>query len=56
MQNFHDDIIRAQKGDLSAYDRIVTRFRDMAVGYGHSILGDFQLAEDAAQEAFIQAY
>ncbi len=56
MQNFHDDIIKAQKGDLSAYDRIVTRFRDMAVGYGHSILGDFQLAEDAAQEAFIQAY
>jgi RNA polymerase sigma factor (sigma-70 family) len=56
MQNFHDDIIRAQKGDLSAFDRIVTRFRDMAVGYGHSILGDFQLAEDAAQEAFIKAY
>jgi len=56
MQNFHDDIIRAQKGDLSAYDRVVTCFRDMAVGYGHSILGDFQLAEDAAQEAFIQAY
>ena len=56
MQNFHDDIIRAQKGDLSAFDRIVTRFRDMAVGYGHSILWDFQLAEDAAQEAFIQAY
>jgi RNA polymerase sigma factor (sigma-70 family) len=56
MQNFHDDIIRAQKGDLSAFDRIVTRFRDMAVGYGHSILRDFQLAEDAAQEAFIQAY
>ena len=56
MQNYQEDIIRAQKGDLSAYDRIVTRFRDMAVGYGHSILGDFQLAEDAAQEAFIQAY
>jgi len=56
MQSFHEDIIKAQKGDLSAYDRIVTRFREMAVGYGHSILGDFQLAEDAAQEAFIQAY
>lgn len=56
MRNFHDDIIRAQKGDIKAFDRIVTRFRDMAVGYGHSILGDFQLAEDVAQEAFIQAY
>ena len=56
MQNYHDDMIRAQKGDLNAFDRIVSRFRDMAVGYGHSILGDFQLAEDAAQDAFIQAY
>ena len=28
----------------------------MAYGYAYSILGDFHLAEDAAQEAFIQAY
>ena len=28
----------------------------MAVGYGFSILGDFHLAEDAAQSAFVQAY
>ena len=28
----------------------------MAVGYGYSILHDFQLAEDAAQEAFFEAY
>jgi len=56
VQNYYDDIRRAQKGDLRAFDRIVTRFRDMAVGYGHAILGDFQLAEDAAQEAFIKAY
>jgi DNA-directed RNA polymerase specialized sigma24 family protein len=28
----------------------------MAVAYAYSLLGDFQLAEDAAQEAFIQAY
>jgi RNA polymerase sigma factor (sigma-70 family) len=28
----------------------------MAVGYAYSILGDFQLAEDAAQEAFFDAY
>ncbi|NIR02616.1 MAG: RNA polymerase subunit sigma-24, partial [Gemmatimonadales bacterium] len=31
-------------------------FQDMAVGYAYSILGDFHLAEDAAQEAFVQAY
>jgi RNA polymerase sigma factor (sigma-70 family) len=28
----------------------------MACGYAHSVLGDFHLAEDAAQEAFIEAY
>jgi RNA polymerase sigma factor (sigma-70 family) len=28
----------------------------MAVGYAYSVLGDFHLAEDAAQEAFFDAY
>jgi len=28
----------------------------MAVGYAYSILGDFHLAEDASQEAFIETY
>jgi RNA polymerase sigma factor (sigma-70 family) len=56
MQNWQNDIEKAQKGDLNAFDNIVRHFRDMAVGYAYSVLGDFQLAEDAAQEAFIQAY
>ena len=43
-------------GDADAYASIVRRFQDMAVGYGYSILRDFQLAEDAAQEAFFEAY
>lgn len=46
----------AQKGDVSAYGEIVRRFQDMAYGYAYAILGDFQLAQDAAQEAFIEAY
>jgi len=43
-------------GDLDAFALLVERFQDMAVGYAYSILGDFQLAEDAAQEAFFDAY
>src|SRR2546427_1007627 len=43
-------------GDDDAYEILVSRFQDMAVGYGYSILRDFQLAEDAAQEAFFEAY
>ena len=32
------------------------RFQDMAYGYSYSILGDFHSAQDAAQEAFLDAY
>jgi RNA polymerase sigma factor (sigma-70 family) len=56
MEELASTIISAQRGDLEAYGRIVQRFQDMACGYAYSILGDFDLAEDAAQEAFIQAY
>ncbi|HEX3000184.1 MAG TPA: sigma-70 family RNA polymerase sigma factor, partial [Armatimonadota bacterium] len=56
MQDWLADVQRAQEGDLAAFDRVVKRFEGMAVAYAYSILGDFQLAEDAAQEAFIQAY
>ncbi len=49
-------VTRAQRGDLDAFGQIVNRFQDMAVGYAYSILGDFHLAEDAAQEAFIGCF
>ena len=55
-----DDLIglvrRAQACDLDAYSCLVQRFQDMAVGYAYAYLGDVHLAEDAAQEAFIEAY
>jgi len=41
---------------INAYGHLVERFRDMACGYAYSILGDFHLAEDAAQDAFVIAY
>ena len=43
-------------GDSSAYGQLVRRFEDMAYGYAYSILSDFHLAQDAAQEAFIEAH
>lgn len=49
-------IRRTRDGDDDAFGSIVRRFQDMAVGYGYAILRDFQLAEDAAQEAFFEAY
>lgn len=49
-------VLNAQNGDAEAYSRLVGRFQDMAYGYAYAILGDFHLAEDATQEAFIEAY
>ncbi len=49
-------VCRAQAGDRTAYDRLVWRFQDRAVGYGYSFLGDFHAAQDAAQEAFLLVF
>ena len=39
-----------------AFDQIVRRFQDLAFACAYSVLGDFGLAEDAAQEAFLTAW
>lgn len=49
-------INRARSGDLEAFGELVRRFQDMAYGCAYAVLGDFHLAEDAAQEAFLEAY
>lgn len=56
MTSLESLVDKVRQGDDDAYEVIVRRFQDMAVGYGYSILRDFQLAEDAAQEAFLEAY
>ena len=39
-----------------AFCELVRMFQDMAYACGYAVLGDFCLAEDAAQEAFISAW
>src|SRR5947207_7041760 len=46
----------AQSGDDRAFSELVNRFQDIAVAYATSILRDYHLAEDATQEAFVDAY
>ena len=46
----------AQRGDERAFAALVATFQDIAVAYAASILDDHHLAEDAAQEAFLDAY
>jgi RNA polymerase sigma factor (sigma-70 family) len=55
-------LARATAADASpasrcaAFDAIVARFQEMAVGCALTILGDRHLAEDVAQEAFLRAW
>lgn len=46
----------AQSGDEFSFATLVRSYQDLAVAYATSILGDYHLAEDAAQEAFVDAY
>ena len=45
---------RAEKSQ--AFGEIVHRFQDLAFACAFSVLGDFHLAQDAAQEAFLTAW
>ena len=47
------DVRNAQAGQKEALRSLVVRFQDLAVGYAFSLLGDYHLAEDAAQEALV---
>src|SRR6476646_2032188 len=49
-------VIAAQAGDLDAFGQVVERFQRMAYAIAYTMLGDAHLAEDVAQEAFIEAY
>jgi hypothetical protein len=46
MRGWKELVHKAQQGDLDAFDALVERFRDMAVGYAYSFLRDFPLAEE----------
>ena len=49
-------VIRAQHGDTRAFDALVRQFQNQAVSYARTLLFDPATAEDAAQEAFVQAW
>jgi RNA polymerase sigma factor (sigma-70 family) len=49
-------VAAAQRGDDRAFDSLVFELQANAVRYAYSVLGDYQLAEDVAQEGLIEAY
>src|SRR3954464_154852 len=49
-------VAAARLGDLDAFNAVVRQFQGMAYAVAYDRLGDAHLAEDAAQEAFLEAY
>jgi RNA polymerase sigma factor (sigma-70 family) len=47
---------RSLGGESEAFAELVDRYRDAVCGVAYHYLGDFDAAQDAAQEAFVKAY
>lgn len=56
MPSVADIVAAVRNGEREAFNELVRRFQDMALGYACSLLDDYHEAEDAAQEAFVHAY
>ena len=56
LQNELDLIAAAQRGNALAYGELVCRHRDGVVRVVYRMCGDPELAEEAAQEAFLRAW
>ena len=46
----------AREGDRDAFSKLVCRYQNFAIGLAYAGLGDPDLARDAAQDAFIEAF
>jgi RNA polymerase sigma-70 factor (ECF subfamily) len=51
-----DRPLRAQRGDLGAFNELVVEYETLVYNVCYRILGQQQAAEDAAQDAFISAW
>lgn len=51
-----DLIIQAQAGDRRSFDQLVARAYPLVFNTAYRILGDYDLASDATQTAFVRAY
>ena len=59
MDNYQDEpelVARSQRGDLTAFNRLVERYQTSVYNLSLRMLGSPQAAEDATQEAFISAF
>jgi RNA polymerase sigma-70 factor (ECF subfamily) len=47
---------QARQGDVNAYEALVLRYQELAFRVAYQVTGNAADAEDAAQEAFVNAY
>ena len=56
MSSADDRPLRAQRGDLRAFNELVVEYESLVYNVCYRILGQQQAAEDAAQDAFVSAW
>lgn len=49
-------VVDARSGDHQAFAQLVDSFQDLTMGYAYGWLNDPELARDASQDAFLEAY
>ena len=47
-------MMRCRNGDMSAFELLVMRYKDLMINYVHRSISDYHRAEDLAQETFIR--
>jgi len=54
--DIHRLVTEAQHGDFDAFREIVLQYSNALFSVAYSVIGDFQEAQDAVQEAFVKCY
>lgn len=52
----HADIVECRQGNLNAFERLMARYQQQAVAVAYHMLGDWEDAKEAAQDAFVKVY
>lgn len=47
-------MMRCRNGDMSAFELLVMRYKDLMINYVHRSISDYHRAEDLAKETFIR--
>ena len=49
-------MIRCRNGDMSAFELLVSRYKDAMLNFIYRSIGDYHRAEDLSQETFLRVF